>query len=240
VLGAVCLATVGANPVVLGCSSECFALFGVFECRLPPGRLRDPCRSWSRTSGRAKAFSMHIFRGLRRHRGDRLFSMLILQQWLGWQGAFPCRVGDGLGCRACTLAAAAGRCSSRRESQSGRQANGRRDDQGRMVRCCCRRPILLNLLFFVMITFATTGRARTIRSSPSAKPSARPAHRRETSALTVNLLLQRRRGAGRRTSCRAGDQGTRGSRRFSYRRPSPSRGVAIRRRGFRPRLSVSS
>src|SRR3954447_18815296 len=85
VLGAACLAIVGSIPS-FWLLVAMFALFGVANSVYHPADYAILSQLVSRERA-AQAFSIHIFAGFL---GTAVTpaGMLILQQWLGWQGAF--------------------------------------------------------------------------------------------------------------------------------------------------------
>jgi MFS family permease len=180
VLGAVCLAVVGAVPS-FWLLVAMFALFGVANAVYHPAdyAILSQLVSSARTS---QAFSVHIFAGFL---GTAVtpFSMLILQQWLGWQGAFLAASVMGLAV-AITLAsqpAALFEPPPRPPRPSGQ------DGEKAGWSLLLSTPILLNLLFFVMITFATTG-VQNYSVVALGEAYGTPLTL-ANSALTVNLML---------------------------------------------------
>src|SRR3954467_8398337 len=92
VLGAICLAVVGLVPsfwLLVGM----FALFGVANGVYHPADYAILSQLVSNERA-GQAFSLHIFAGFL---GTAVTpaSMLILQQWLGWQGAVLAAAGGG-------------------------------------------------------------------------------------------------------------------------------------------------
>jgi FSR family fosmidomycin resistance protein-like MFS transporter len=151
-LGAVCLAVVGLIPsfwllVVM------FALFGVANAVYHPAdyAILSQLVSNERAS---QAFSLHIFAGFL---GTAVApaSMLILQQWFGWQGAFLAAAVIGL-IVAGTLAAQPPALFTPPPKPVRPASEAPNDDKAGWS-LLLSGPILLNLLFFVMITFSTTG-----------------------------------------------------------------------------------
>ena len=153
VLGAICLAIVGAIPSFWLLVSV-FALFGVANAVYHPADYAILSQLVS--SERAgQAFSIHIFAGFL---GTAVTpaSMLILQQWLGWQGAFLAASVMGLGVAILILVQPAALFEA--PPKPAKKEHDRHDQGARSGwRLLLSPPILLNLLFFVMITFATTG-----------------------------------------------------------------------------------
>jgi MFS transporter, FSR family, fosmidomycin resistance protein len=180
VLGAVCLAVVGAIPsfwLLVGM----FALFGVANSVYHPADYAILSQLVS--SERAgQAFSIHIFAGFL---GTAVTpaTLLILQQALGWQGAFLAASVMGLAVAiALVLAPAA---LFERPPKPVRAASEQPDKAGWSL--LLSAPILLNLLFFVMITFATTG-VQNYSVVALGEAFGTPLSV-ANSALTVNLVL---------------------------------------------------
>src|SRR3954454_1914746 len=151
VLGAICLAIVGSIPsfwlmVVM------FALFGVANGVYHPADYAILSQLVSKERA-SQAFSVHIFAGFL---GTAVApaSMLILQGMLGWQGAFVAAslmgllVAIGLVIQPAALFEA--------PLKPAKPASEKKDEKGGWS-LLFSTPILLNLLFFVMITFSTTG-----------------------------------------------------------------------------------
>ena len=149
VLGAVCLAVVGLVPSFLLLVAM-FALLGVANGVYHPAnyailsQLISPERS-------AQAFSLHIFAGFL---GTAVApaGMLILQQALGWQGAFLAASLMGLVVAIALTLQPPGLFTP--PPRPVRPASEPQDSGWSLLMSA---PILLNLLFFVMITFSTTG-----------------------------------------------------------------------------------
>jgi FSR family fosmidomycin resistance protein-like MFS transporter len=152
VLGAVCLAVVGAIPS-FWLLVAMFALFGVANGAYHPAdyAILSQLVSNERAS---QAFSVHIFAGFL---GTAVApaSMLLLQQWLGWQGAFIAASVIGLFVAA-LLAAQPAALFAPPAKAVRPQSEAPSDDKAGWS-LLLSGPILLNLLFFVMITFSTTG-----------------------------------------------------------------------------------
>ena len=152
VLGAVCLAVVGLIPS-FWLMVAMFALLGVANGVYHPAnyailsQLISPERS-------AQAFSLHIFAGFL---GTAVApaGMLILQQALGWQGAFLAASVMGLLVAIPFLLQPAALFES--PPKPVRPASEAPNDDKAGWSLLLSGPILLNLLFFVMITFSTTG-----------------------------------------------------------------------------------
>ena len=149
VLGAACLAVVGSVPS-FGLLVVMFAVLGISNAVYHPADYAILSQLVS--AGRAgQAFSVHIFAGFL---GTAVApaSMLILQQVLGWQGAFLAASVMGLMVAiALTLQPAT---LFEPPPKPVRPASEPKDSGWSLLMSA---PILLNLLFFVMITFSTTG-----------------------------------------------------------------------------------
>ncbi len=151
VLGAVCLAVVGSIPS-FWLLVAMFALFGVANGVYHPAdyailsQLVSPERA-------AQAYSVHIFAGFL---GTAVTpaTMLILQGMLGWQGAFIAASVMGLLVAIALVAQPAALFET--PPKPARPADEKKDDKAGWS-LLLSGPILLNLLFFVMITFSTTG-----------------------------------------------------------------------------------
>jgi MFS family permease len=148
-LGTFCLAVVGSIPsfwLLVGM----FALMGVANATYHPAdyAILSQLVSSARAS---QAFSVHIFAGFL---GTAVTpaTMLILQQWLGWQGAFLAASVMGVLVAAAFLAQPAAVFVA---PPRPKRAETKDDKAGWAL--LLSPPILLNLLFFVMITFSTTG-----------------------------------------------------------------------------------
>jgi MFS transporter, FSR family, fosmidomycin resistance protein len=152
VLGAVCLSVVGLVQS-FWLLVAMFALFGVANAVYHPAdyAILSQLVSNERAS---QAFSFHIFAGFL---GTAMApgAMLILQQWLGWQGAFIAAALIGLIVAAALAAQPAALFAPPRKPV--RPASEARKDDKAGWSLLLSGPILLNLLFFVMITFSTTG-----------------------------------------------------------------------------------
>ena len=151
-LGAACLAIVGLFPsfwllVVM------FALLGVANGVYHPAdyAILSQLVSNERTS---QAFSVHIFAGFL---GTAVTpaTMLILQQALGWQGAFLAASVMGLLVAIPFLLQPAALFGPPAKPVRPPSEQPNYDKAGWSL--LLSGPILLNLLFFVMITFSTTG-----------------------------------------------------------------------------------
>ena len=152
VVGAACLAIVGAIPsfwLMVGM----FALFGVANSVYHPADYAIMSQLVS-TERASQAFSLHIFAGFL---GTAVTpaTMLILQQVLGWQGAFLAASVMGLLVAALFLAQPAALFEA--PPKPVRPVSERPTDDKAGWSLLLSPPILLNLLFFVMITFSTTG-----------------------------------------------------------------------------------
>src|SRR3954464_4061620 len=152
VLGAICLAVVGLVPsfwLLVGM----FALFGVANGVYHPADYAILSQLVSNERA-GQAFSLHIFAGFL---GTAVTpaSMLILQQWLGWQGAFLAASVMGLFVAAALAIPPAALFVP--PPKPVRPASEAPKDDKAGWSLLLSGPILLNLLFFVMITFSTTG-----------------------------------------------------------------------------------
>src|SRR3954453_22501376 len=100
-----------------------------------------------------RAFSMHIFAGFL---GTAVTpaTMLILQGWLGWQGALVAASAMGLVIAALFLAQPSALFETPRKAAPKLDETPANAAGWKLL---LSPPILLNLLFFVMITFSTTG-----------------------------------------------------------------------------------
>jgi MFS family permease len=152
VLGAICLAVVGLVPsfwLLVGM----FALFGVANGVYHPADYAILSQLVSNERA-GQAFSLHIFAGFL---GTAVTpaSMLILQQWLGWQGAFLAASVMGLFVAAALAIQPAALFVP--PPKPVRPASEAPKDDKAGWSLLLSGPILLNLLFFVMITFSTTG-----------------------------------------------------------------------------------
>jgi MFS family permease len=152
VLGAVCLAIVGLVPS-FWLMVAMFAVLGVANGVYHPAdyAILSQLVTHERAS---QAFSVHIFAGFL---GTAVTpaTMLILQQVLGWQGAFLAASVMGLVVAMAFLLqpAALFEPPPKPVRPAGEQPN---DDKAGWS-LLFSGPIVLNLLFFVMITFSTTG-----------------------------------------------------------------------------------
>ena len=152
VLGAACLAIVGLFPS-FWLLVAMFALLGVANGVYHPAdyAILSQLVSNERAS---QAFSLHIFAGFL---GTAVTpaTMLILQQSLGWQGAFLAASVMGLVVAIPFLLQPAALFES--PPKPVRPASEAPKDDKAGWSLLLSGPILLNLLFFVMITFSTTG-----------------------------------------------------------------------------------
>ena len=152
VLGAACLVVVGLVPS-FWLLVAMFALMGVSNGVYHPGDYAILSQLVSRERA-AQAFSLHIFAGFL---GTAVApaSMLLLQRALGWQGAFLAASVLGLLVALVMLLQPAALFEAPVKPARKAEVRAGSDQQG--WRLLLSGPILLNLLFFVMITFATTG-----------------------------------------------------------------------------------
>jgi MFS transporter, FSR family, fosmidomycin resistance protein len=152
VLGAACLAIVGAIPS-FWLMVAMFALLGVANGVYHPADYAILSQLVSNERA-GQAFSIHIFAGFL---GTAVTpaTMLILQQILGWQGAFLAASVMGLLVAILFLAQPAALFEA--PGKPVRPASERPKDEKVGWSLLLSPPILLNLLFFVMITFSTTG-----------------------------------------------------------------------------------
>jgi FSR family fosmidomycin resistance protein-like MFS transporter len=152
VLGAACLAIVGLFPS-FWLLVAMFALLGVANGVYHPAdyAILSQLVSNERAS---QAFSLHIFAGFL---GTAVTpaTMLILQQSFGWQGAFLAASVMGLLVAIPFLLQPAALFES--PPKPVRPASEAPKDDKSGWSLLLSGPILLNLLFFVMITFSTTG-----------------------------------------------------------------------------------
>ena len=152
VVGAACLAVVGLFPS-FWLLVAMFALFGVANGVYHPAdyAILSQLVSNERTS---QAFSIHIFAGFL---GTAVTpaTMLILQQSFGWQGAFLAASVMGLLVAIAFLLQPAALFEPPAKPVRPPSEQPKDDKAGWSL--LLSAPILLNLLFFVMITFATTG-----------------------------------------------------------------------------------
>lgn len=151
VLGAICLAVVGSIPS-FWLLVAMFALFGVANGVYHPADYAILSQLVSKERA-GQAFSVHIFAGFL---GTAVApaSMLILQGVLGWQGAFVAASVMGLLVAAALMLQPAALFDA--PPRPARPAHEKKDEKGGWS-LLFSAPILLNLLFFVMITFSTTG-----------------------------------------------------------------------------------
>ena len=149
VLGAVCLAVVGLVPSFLLLVAM-FALLGVANGVYHPADYAILSQLIS-SERSAQAFSLHIFAGFL---GTAVApaGMLILQQAFGWQGAFLAASVMGLVVAIALTLQPPGLFTP--PPRPVRPASEPQDSGWSLLMSA---PILLNLLFFVMITFSTTG-----------------------------------------------------------------------------------
>jgi len=150
VLGAICLAVVGLISS-FWLLVAMFALFGVANGVYHPADYAILSRLVSQERA-PQAFSLHIFAGFL---GTAVTpaTMLILQGVLGWQGAFVAASMMGLLVAVALVAQPAALFEAPPKPV---RAAGKEKDKGGWS-LLLSGPILLNLLFFVMITFSTTG-----------------------------------------------------------------------------------
>jgi len=152
VLGAACLAIVGLFPS-FWLLVAMFALLGVANGVYHPAdyAILSQLVSNERAS---QAFSLHIFAGFL---GTAVTpaTMLILQQSFGWQGAFLAASVMGLLVAIPFLLQPAALFEA--PPKPVRPASEAPKDDKAGWSLLLSGPILLNLLFFVMITFSTTG-----------------------------------------------------------------------------------
>jgi MFS transporter, FSR family, fosmidomycin resistance protein len=150
VLGAICLAVVGSIPS-FWLLVAMFAVFGIANGVYHPADYAILSRLISRER-QPQAFSLHIFAGFL---GTAVTpaTMLILQGVLGWQGAFVAASIMGLLVAVTLVAQPAALFEAPLKPV---RAAGKEKDKGGWS-LLLSGPILLNLLFFVMITFSTTG-----------------------------------------------------------------------------------
>ncbi|HYK12549.1 MAG TPA: MFS transporter [Burkholderiales bacterium] len=152
VLGAACLAIVGLFPS-FWLLVAMFALLGVANGVYHPAdyAILSQLVSNERAS---QAFSLHIFAGFL---GTAVTpaTMLILQQSFGWQGAFLAASVMGLVVAIPFLLQPAALFEA--PPKPVRPASEAPKDDKAGWSLLLSGPILLNLLFFVMITFSTTG-----------------------------------------------------------------------------------
>ena len=151
VLGAVSVAIVGLIPS-FWLLVAMFAVLGVANGVYHPADYAILSQLVSNERA-GQAFSLHIFAGFL---GTAItpVTMLILQQWLGWQHALVAASTMALLVAALFLAqpAALFQTPPKPAKKPGEE---KADAAG--WRLLLSPPILLNLLFFVMITFSTTG-----------------------------------------------------------------------------------
>jgi len=152
ILGAACLVVVGLVPS-FWLLVAMFALMGVSNGVYHPANYAILSQLVSRERA-AQAFSLHIFAGFL---GTAVApaSMLLLQRALGWQGAFLAASVLGLLVALAMVLQPAALFEPPPKPAKKAEARADGDQQG--WRLLMSTPILLNLLFFVMITFATTG-----------------------------------------------------------------------------------
>jgi FSR family fosmidomycin resistance protein-like MFS transporter len=151
-LGAASLAVVGAVPS-FWLLVAMFALLGVANAVYHPADYAILSQLVSHERA-GQAFSVHIFAGFL---GTAVApaTMLILQQWLGWQGAFLAASVLGLVVAIPFLLQPAALFEAPPKPVRPAAEQPKDDKAGWSL--LLSPPILLNLLFFVMITFATTG-----------------------------------------------------------------------------------
>jgi FSR family fosmidomycin resistance protein-like MFS transporter len=180
VVGAACLAVVGSIPsfwLLVGM----FAVFGVANAVYHPADYAVLSQLVSRERA-PQAFSLHIFAGFL---GTAVTpaTMLILQQWLGWQGAFIAASVMGF---AVALTLILQPAALLEPPAKPARSEAQKDEKGGWS-LLLSAPILLNLLFFVMITFATTG-VQNYSVVALGEAFGTPLTL-ANSALTVNLML---------------------------------------------------
>src|SRR3954447_19760446 len=182
VLGAICLAVVGLVPsfwLLVGM----FAVFGISNGVYHPADYAILSQLVSNERA-PQAFSTHIFAGFL---GTAVTpaTMLILQQWLGWQGAFM--AASVMGFAVALLLLLQPSALFEPPPKPARPASERPKDDKRGWSLLLSPPILLNLLFFVMITFATTGvqNYSVVALGEAFGTPLGPAN----TALTANLML---------------------------------------------------
>ena len=152
VLGAACLAIVGLFPS-FWLLVAMFALLGVANGVYHPADYAILSQLVSNERA-GQAFSLHIFAGFL---GTAVTpaTMLILQQALGWQGAFLAASVMGLLVAIPFLLQPAALFEPPPKPVRPPSEQPKDDKAGWSL--LLSGPILLNLLFFVMITFSTTG-----------------------------------------------------------------------------------
>src|SRR4029077_4369330 len=151
VLGAACLAIVGSIPS-FWLLVAMFALSGGANGVYHPADYAVLSQLVSKERA-GQAFSVHIFAGFL---GTAVApaSMLILQGLLGWQGAFVAASLMGLLVAIALVIQPAALFTA--PPRPARLSSEKKDEKGGWS-LLLSAPILLNLLFFVMITFSTTG-----------------------------------------------------------------------------------
>ncbi len=178
VIGSICLSIVGSIPS-FWLMVAMFGLFGVANAVYHPADYAILSQFVSRKRT-GQAFSIHIFAGFL---GTAITpaAMLILQQWLDWQGAFLAAAVPGLLVAALVMAQPAALFEA--PPKPPKKAEAGQAGWSLLLSA----PILLNFLFFVMITFASTG---VVNYSVVALGEAygTPLTLANT-ALTVNLML---------------------------------------------------
>jgi len=180
VLGAICLAIVGLVPS-FWLLVAMFALFGVANGVYHPADYAILSQLVSQQRA-GQAFSLHIFAGFL---GTAVTpaTMLILQSVLGWQGAFVAASLMGLIVAIALVAQPAALFEA--PPKPVRPADTEQDRGGWSL--LLSGPILLNLLFFVMITFSTTG-VQNYSAVALHEAYGTPIGAANT-ALTANLML---------------------------------------------------
>jgi MFS transporter, FSR family, fosmidomycin resistance protein len=181
VLGAAAFATVGLVPS-FWLMVAMFAVAGVANAVYHPADYAILSQLVSNERA-GQAFSMHIFAGFL---GTAVApaTLLIAQGWLGWQGALVAASVMGLVIAALFLAQPAALFeippkAARKLDEAPANAAG--------WKLLLSAPILLNLLFFVMITFSTTG-VQNYAVVALGEAYGTPLTAANT-ALTANLLL---------------------------------------------------
>jgi len=182
VLGAVCLTIVGSIPsfwLLVGI----YGVLGISNATYHPGDYAILSQLVSKARA-PQAFSFHIFAGFL---GTAIApaSMLLLQRWLGWQGAFLAAAVIGFVVALALVLQPPALFAP--PPQPARPAHEQAKAGKAGLSLLLSAPILLNLLFFVMITLATTGLTNysVVALGDAYGTSLGVAN----SALTVNLAL---------------------------------------------------
>jgi MFS transporter, FSR family, fosmidomycin resistance protein len=152
ILGAACLVVVGLVPS-FWLMVAMFALLGIANGVYHPADYAILSQLVSRQRA-SQAFSLHIFAGFL---GTAVApaSMLLLQRAFGWQGAFLAASVLGLVVALAMLLQPTALFEP--VTKPAKKVEEKTDSGQQGWRLLLSGPILLNLLFFVMITFATTG-----------------------------------------------------------------------------------